>query len=257
MTPAAGLALVTGGAKGIGRAVSDGLAKSGWDVVIAGRDESAIARAVDDIGRTYSDVTAVGQVLDVASPASVDQAFTKISSDHGHLSLLVNCAGVISRGPAEEVSEEDWLRVVNTDLSGAFRCSKAAFPDLSVSENASIINIGSVAGTVGLPGRVAYTTAKTGLEGLTRVLALEWASSGIRVNTVAPGYTRTEMVVGGIATGVLDEAALTSRIPLARLAEPREIANVVVFLASPEAGYMTGQCLVVDGGFTVNGNSDG
>lgn len=254
MSASNGVALVTGGAKGIGRAISQALAQQGWDVLIAGRDESAINTAVSEIEQDAPHVFVAGRVLDVGVPSSVEKVFADISAAYGSLSLLVNCAGVIARGPAEELSESEWSRVINTDLSGVFRCSRAAFPLLSSSGNAAIVNIGSIGGHVGLAGRVAYTTSKAGLDGLTRTLALEWATRRIRVNTVSPGWTRTEMVVGGIASGHLDEDELTARIPQGRLAEPGEIANAVVFLASSEASYITGQSLVVDGGVTINGS---
>ena len=123
------------------------------------------------------------------------------------------------------------------------------------SSGATIVNVGSIAGSVGIAGRAGYTAAKAGLEGLTRTLGLEWASRDIRVNAVAPGWTRTEMVAGGIKDGRLSEAALTARIPQQRLAEPSEIAKVVLFLMSSDSSYITGQTITVDGGITINGNT--
>ena len=153
------------------------------------------------------------------------------------------------------VSDEEWLRVIDTDLSGAFKVCRAASALLGKADDASVVNVGSIAGSVGIAGRTGYTSAKAGLEGFTRTLALEWAPRNIRVNNVAPGWTRTEMVDGGIKQGRIDEAFLNSRIGLGRLAEPREIAQVVFFLASPAASYVTGQTLLVDGGITINGNT--
>ena len=119
----------------------------------------------------------------------------------------------------------------------------------------TVVNIGSIAGAQGIAGRTGYTAAKAGLEGLTRTLALEWAHRNIRVNNVAPGWTRTEMVAAGIRDKRIDEDLITSRIALGRLAEPREIANVVLFLAGPDSSYITGQTITVDGGITINGNT--
>ncbi len=246
-------ALITGGAKGIGLAISQELINDGWNVVITGRDETALANAV--AGLTSGPGKAVGKVMDVRDRASIDAVFTEMRTEFGSLDSLINCAGVIIRDESEVLSEQDWNTVIDTDLSGVFRCSQAAYSDLVESPGATIVNVGSIAGSVGIAGRASYTAAKAGLEGLTRTLGLEWAQRDIRVNAVAPGWTRTEMVAGGIKDGRLSEAALTARIPQQRLAEPSEIAKVVKFLMSADSSYITGQTIVVDGGITINGNS--
>ena len=246
-------ALVTGGAKGIGLAISELLVGDGWNVVITGRDGDAISTAVS--GLTSGPGKAVGKVMDVRDRASIDSVITDTRSEFGSLDSLINCAGVIIRNESEVLSEEDWETVIDTDLSGVFRCSQAAFADLEKAKGATIVNVGSIAGSVGIAGRAGYTAAKAGLEGLTRTLGLEWADRDIRVNAIAPGWTLTEMVAGGIKDGRLSEAALTSRIPQKRLAEPHEIATVVKFLMSPESSYITGQTITVDGGITINGNT--
>ncbi len=246
-------ALITGGAKGIGLAISQELINDGWNVVITGRDETALANAV--AGLTSGPGKAVGKVMDVRDRASIDAVFTEMRTEFGSLDSLINCAGVIIRDESEVLSEQDWNTVIDTDLSGVFKCSQAAYSDLVKSPGATIVNVGSIAGSVGIAGRASYTAAKAGLEGLTRTLGLEWAQRDIRVNAVAPGWTRTEMVAGGIKDGRLSEAALTARIPQQRLAEPSEIAKVVKFLMSADSSYITGQTIVVDGGITINGNS--
>ena len=246
-------ALITGGAKGIGLAISQELINDGWDVVITGRDATAIASAV--AGLNTGPGKAVGKVMDVRDRASIDEVFAEIRTEFDSLDSLINCAGVIIRDESEVLSEQDWNTVIDTDLSGVFKCSQAAYADLVKSPGATIVNVGSIAGSVGIAGRAGYTAAKAGLEGLTRTLGLEWADRDIRVNAVAPGWTRTEMVAGGIKDGRLSEAALTARIPQQRLAEPIEIAKVVKFLMSTDASYITGQTIVVDGGITINGNT--
>ena len=246
-------ALITGGAKGIGLAISQELINDGWNVVITGRDASAIASAV--AGLTSGRGKAVGKVMDVRDRASIDAVFAEIRTEFDSLDSLINCAGVIIREESESLSEQDWNTVIDTDLSGVFKCSQAAYADLVKSPGATIVNVGSIAGSVGIAGRAGYTAAKAGLEGLTRTLGLEWADRDIRVNAVAPGWTRTEMVAGGIKDGRLSEAALTARIPQQRLAEPSEIAKVVKFLMSADSSYITGQTIVVDGGITINGNT--
>ena len=246
-------ALITGGAKGIGLAISQELISDGWNVVITGRDATAIASAV--AGLNTGPGKAVGKVMDVRDRASIDAVFAEIRTEFDSLDSLINCAGVIIRDESEVLSEQDWNTVIDTDLSGVFKCSQAAYADLVKSPGATIVNVGSIAGSVGIAGRAGYTAAKAGLEGLTRTLGLEWANRDIRVNAVAPGWTRTEMVAGGIKDGRLSEAALTARIPQQRLAEPSEIAKVVKFLMSTDSSYITGQTIVVDGGITINGNT--
>lgn len=246
-------ALITGGAKGIGLAISQELIQDGWNVVVTGRDASAISIAV--AGLSSGPGKAVGKVMDVRDRNSIDAVLAEIRNEFESLDSLVNCAGVIIREESEVLSEADWETVIDTDLSGVFRCSQSAFADLEKSKGATIVNVGSIAGSVGIAGRAGYTAAKAGLEGLTRTLGLEWANRDIRVNAVAPGWTRTEMVAGGIKDGRLSEAALTARIPQQRLAEPREIATVIKFLMSSDSSYITGQTITVDGGITINGNT--
>ena len=246
-------ALVTGGAKGIGLAISQELVALGWNVVVTGRDAAAIDTAVS--GLASGPGKAIGRVMDVRDRTSIDSVVTDTRSEFGSLDSLINCAGVIIRNESEVLSEADWETVIDTDLRGVFKCSQAAFADLEKAKGATIVNVGSIAGSVGIAGRAGYTAAKAGLEGLTRTLGLEWADRDIRVNAVAPGWTRTEMVAGGIRDGRLSEVALTSRIPQKRLAEPKEIAKVVLFLMSSDSSYITGQTITVDGGITINGNT--
>src|SRR5690606_34201962 len=201
---------------------------------------------------TGARVTAIP--LDVTSSSSVQAAFAA-AEEFAPVSVLVNNAGVIARCAAAELGDDEWSRVIETDLGGVFRCARAAFPLFARRGGGAIVNVASIAAAVGISGRVAYTAAKAGVEGLTRTLALEWAPCGIRVNTVAPGWTLTEMVESGIASGQLSHDALVARIPLRRLANPAEIADAVAYLASPQASYITGQTLVVDGGFCINGNA--
>ncbi len=246
------VALVTGGAKGIGQAITRQLAQAGYDVVITGRDLAALEAEAAEL--TSQGFTAHPRQMDVADPDTVEAVFADITSTIGTVDLLINCAGVIIRGGAETYTDQQWRQVIDTDLNGVFWCSRAASRGMLDKGAGVIVNVGSVAAMVGLSGRASYTTAKAGLSGLTRTLALEWAGRGVRVNTIAPGWTLTEMVQSGFDSNSLDERALVARIPMGRLATTNEIASVVLFLASDAASYITGQVLTVDGGFTVNGN---
>lgn len=251
---APGVAVVTGGGKGIGLAVSRALAREGHHVAVCGRDPASLAAACAAIHAESPGVETAPVPMDVTDTASVQAGFAR-ARELGPVTVLVNNAGVIVRHPARTMSDEQWLRVLDTDLSGVFRCARAAFDSFDPARGGAIVNVASIGAVVGIAERVGYTAAKAGVEGLTRTLALEWAAHGVRVNTVDPGWTTTEMVRTGIATGALDGEALAARIPLGRLAEPPEIAEAVVFLASPRASYITGATLVVDGGITINGNT--
>jgi NAD(P)-dependent dehydrogenase (short-subunit alcohol dehydrogenase family) len=249
-------AVVTGGAKGIGFAISEDLVSRGFNVVITGRDSAALDAAVQRLKESNPEVSVTGKVMDVQDLDSITTTFSEIGEQFESLAALVNCAGIVIREDMETVSDDTWLTVINTNLTGAFRCSKAALPLLkSAPAGASIVNISSIAGTLGIAGRTSYTASKAGLEGLTRTMALELAEFGIRVNGVAPGWTRTEMVDRGIKEGKINHDQVSSRIALKRFAEPMEIATVVNFLNSDEASYITGQTIVVDGGITINGNT--
>ena len=229
--------LVTGGTQGIGAACARLASARGDRVIVWSRQypEHPIA------GVTY-------QQVDVRDPAAIEAAARSVS----RIDLLVNAAGVTGFAAAAELDPAQWSEVLETNLHGPFFVARALFPALRRSGGA-VINIGSI--TAHVPGlkRVAYCTSKVGVLTLTKVLALEWAEHGIRVNCVSPGYTRTRMVEDAIERGHLDERRILDRIPQRRLAEPEEIASVVLALANEPFGHVTGQEVVVDGGWTANG----
>lgn len=183
----------------------------------------------------------------------MEAAFKSVIAKEDRLDGLTNGAGVIVPAPSAEASDEDFERVVNVHVFGALRACRAAYPLLKKSKG-SIVNISSVAVVLGMPKRASYCTAKSGIEGLTRALAVEWAPDGIRVNAVAPGYTKTNMTGNLIQQGKLNVELIEARTPLRRFAEPSEIASAISFLLSDDASYITGHSLVVDGGMTVDGN---
>jgi NAD(P)-dependent dehydrogenase (short-subunit alcohol dehydrogenase family) len=183
----------------------------------------------------------------------VELAFDEISQRYGRVDVLVNNAGIQRVGLVGRLLFADWAAVIGTNLSGAFLCNSAAVPLMPRRGGSSIVHIASTAAQVGLPGRGPYSAAKAGLLALTRVMAVELATAGIRVNAVGPGFTRTGLVDQAIRDGSLSEPWMLERVPMGRLAEPLEIARVVRFLASDEASYITGQVIFVDGGWIAQG----
>lgn len=237
------VALVTGGARGIGDAIAVALQRSGSKVYSLDRVPPASPRE----GVVYIDA-------DVSDQNSVASAFSVIDQAGNGIDTLVHNAGVQRSALCGQMTFEDWSCVLRTHLDGMFLCASEAIPRMiKQGRGGSITGIASTAAFVGLPGRGPYTAAKAGIVGLVRCLAVETASHRIRVNAVAPGFTRTAIVEDAIANGSLDQDWMLERVPMGRLAEPIEIANAVNFLASEESAYMTGQTLVVDGGWTTQG----
>jgi Tropinone reductase 1 len=222
-------ALVTGGTKGIGKAICEELRALGADVI-------SIAREGADIN---ADLT-------------TDRAKIVAAVGTAPLHVLVHNAGTNVRKPLVEYDDATWHRILDLDLTAAILLSRDLHPVLRAAQGASVIHIGSVAGQLALPTGVAYAAAKAGLAQAARTLALEWARDQIRVNTVSPWYTRTPLAAPVLADPV-KLAAIVARTPLGRVAEPREVATAVAFLAMPVASYITGQDLRVDGGMSIQG----
>jgi len=222
-------ALVTGGTKGIGKAICEELRALGAEVI-------SIAREGADI--TADLVTDRAKIL-----AAVGEA---------PLHVLVHNAGTNIRKPLVDYDDATWHRILDLDLTAAILLSRDLHPVLRAAQGASVIHIGSVAGHLALPTGVAYAAAKAGLAQAARTLALEWARDRIRVNTVSPWYTRTPLAAPVLADPA-KLAAIVARTPLGRVAEPREVATAVAFLAMAESSYITGQDLLVDGGMSIQG----
>jgi NAD(P)-dependent dehydrogenase (short-subunit alcohol dehydrogenase family) len=247
-------ALITGAAQGIGAATAHILAERGWRVIIADLQGTVAEATAAQLTDTYPVSGGhLGIAADVSDEASVSALFARIAEHTSSLHGLVNGAGVIHRAAAANYDIAKWNLQLDIHLTGAFLMSRGAYPLLTAGQSGSIVNIASVGSTFGLPGRIAYSTAKSGILGLTRTLAVEWGSQGVRVNAVAPGYVATEMVQSGLRSGSLSKDKLFSRTPLGRLAEPQEIAKCIAFLLSDDASFVHGSVLKVDGGLTIDG----
>ena len=237
------VAVVTGAARGIGDAIAERLLADGARVFSL--DKSAPSEPRPGVVYLAADVT---------DPTSVADAFRSVDREAGQVDILVNNAGIQRVGLVGKISFADWSAVVSTHLNGFFLCASEAVPRMvERGKGGAIVSIASTAAFVGLPGRGAYCAAKAGILGLTRALSLEVATAGIRVNAVAPGFTRTKFIEQGLADGSLREDWMVARVPMGRLAATHEIADAVRYLAGDESSYMTGQSIVVDGGWTVQG----
>ena len=237
--------VVTGGARGIGDAIIESFLALGDRAVSLDMGDPEVPRE----GVRYL-------AADVASLAAVEAAFADIDAHEGRVDVLVNNAGIQRVGLTDRIDPDLWRQVIDVHLMGTFHCAREAIRRMLPRRAGSIVSIASVAGLVAVPGRGPYSAAKGGIVALTRTMAAEYAEAGIRVNAVAPGSVRTKLVEQGIADGSIDLAGLLSEIPMRRQAAPSEVAAVVRFLASQDASYITGQTIVVDGGWSTQGLRD-
>lgn len=246
--------VVTGAAQGLGLAMTERFLADGHRVMLTDIAEDVLRDATAELGAQFGHNLVAWCAADVTNDQSVADLAAKVSAwSGGVLDVLVNNAGLIARSATQELTTERWLAVLEVNLGGTFRCARAMHPLLARSAKPSVINLGSLGSSLGMPQRAAYNAAKTGILGLTRTLAAEWGPDGIRVNAIAPGFIETVMMRSGFDNGLLDENYMTRRIPLRRLGEPQEIAEVASFLASDGASYINGACIPVDGGTTVDG----
>jgi NAD(P)-dependent dehydrogenase (short-subunit alcohol dehydrogenase family) len=242
------VAMVTGSTRGLGEVAALALAKAGADIAVCGRSAPDLARvtaAIGSLGRN-----ARGFYIDVTDSRKVAEAVEQILDYFGHIDILVNNAGVNYRVPVLEYPEEEWDRVINTNLKGYFLVTRAVAPQMIENGYGKVINMSSILGAVGLPHQVAYASSKGGVDQMTKVMALEWAKLGVRVNAIGPTYFETELV-----TQIRDDAErfnfINERTPMGRWGQLPELEGIVIFLASAASDFITGQTIYVDGGWTI------
>jgi NAD(P)-dependent dehydrogenase (short-subunit alcohol dehydrogenase family) len=238
------VAIVTGGASGMGAATARRLASGGAHVVVVDRNA--------DLARTVaSEIRGTPAVGDVADSSFCDRVVGDAVDVHGHLDVLVNAAGIIVRASGEDTTDDEWARIMGVNVSGTFYMCRAALRVMKPAASGAIVNFGSIWGDLGSAGVAAYCASKGAVHNLTRALAMDHAADGIRVNAVCPGEVNTPMLQSERSEPVTDQllAQIATTVPIGRLADPDEIARVVCFLASDEASYMTGTMVSVDGGY--------
>ncbi|PKN30847.1 MAG: 2-deoxy-D-gluconate 3-dehydrogenase [Deltaproteobacteria bacterium HGW-Deltaproteobacteria-21] len=242
------IAMVTGGNRGLGEVAVMALAKAGADVAVCGRkkgDLDRVCRAIRELGRKSSSF-----LLDVTSKESVHKGVKEILQEFGRVDILVNNAGVNYRVPVLEFPEDQWDLILKTNLKGYFLVAQAVAPKMIEMGYGKIINMSSILGTVALPNQIAYASAKGGVDQMTKVMALEWAKKGVRVNAIGPTYFETELVAQ-LRNDPERFQFINERTPMGRWGYPPELEGIVIFLASAASDFITGQTIYIDGGWTI------
>ena len=242
------VAMVTGSTRGLGEVAALALAKAGADVAVCGRNEQDLKR-VPALVKKLGKETA-GFHLDVTSADSVQKGVDDIMAKFGRIDILVNNAGVNHRVPVLEYDEDAWDMVINTNLKGYFLVAKAVVPQMIENGYGKVINISSILGRVALPNQLAYASSKGGVDQMTKVMAIEWAKQGVRVNAIGPTYFETDLV-----TQIRNDPErfnfINERTPMGRWGYLDELEGVVIFLAAPASDFITGQTIYIDGGWTA------
>jgi NAD(P)-dependent dehydrogenase (short-subunit alcohol dehydrogenase family) len=240
------LAIITGGASGLGLATTKILVESGIRTIIIGRNEKNLADTAKQLGAlcTY-------RVFDLADLKGIPQLIDVIVAEHGQIDILVNNAGINQKKPLIEVTDEDFQRIIQTNLTSVFVLSREVAKVMLKHESGCIINISSMAAQYGIPLVISYTAAKTAIEGMTKAMAVELSPHGIRVNCVAPGFIVTNMSAKALDSDPQRKQKVMSRTPMGHLGEPDDVAGAILYLVSDAAKYVTGVILPVDGGNSI------
>jgi len=245
-------AIITGGGTGIGRAIALAYVREGAKVAVLGRRRDHLDELVKEVSRSGG--TGRAAVCDVTRSAQIQEAVREVESGFGPVNVLVNNAGTLSVSTVESISEEDWDRVLETNLKGPFLVCRAVLPSMRRAGGGTIVNIGSVLGLVGMKDRAAYCASKGGLTLLTKAMALDHARDKIRVNCICPGIVETTLVKGLFSDtedGQKLKEARIGTLPLGRFGQPQDVAELAVFLASDESSWLTGTAIPLDGGLTA------
>lgn len=242
------VAVVTGGGRGLGRAIALALAEAGADVVVAARSVEEIGRVAGEVGKRGRRSLAVP--TDITDEETVERLIRRTVDELGGLDILVNNSGVVHMAPLLETSPEDWDRVVATNLRGTYLCMRTAGRHFAEKGSGKVINVSSNLAFKGRPRFSAYSASKAAIAALTRTAAVEWARFGVQVNAVAPGYVETDMNAE-LRTDKELYARVVNQIPARRMARAEEIGPLVVYLASPASDFLTGETIVIDGGETA------
>ena len=243
------VALVTGAGRGIGRYLAQGLARYGADIIATGRTVSQLEEAAQEIRQLGRRCLVVP--MDITQKADIEKGVEKAFQHFGRIDILVNNAGINIPKPALEVTEEDWRRVLDSNLTGLFFCCQAVGRIMVNQKSGKIINISSQTGTVAIQWRAAYCSSKAGVNLLTKVLALEWGPHNINVNAVAPTFIETPMTKPMLENPAFREMVL-NKILLGRVGQPKDVLGAVIYLASEASDLVTGHVLLVDGGWTAH-----
>lgn len=242
------VAMVTGASKGLGKAMATGLAKAGADLALCARNLDDLGKAAAETGKWGNRVDAFP--FDVRDQESIRKASDSILAKFGRIDILVNNAGINVRKAVLELSEEEWDSVLDTNLKGYFLVAKAVVPAMIRQGGGKVINISSIFGAVGMNHQAAYAASKGGIVQLTKVMAIEWAKSGIQVNAIGPTYFETPLVAA-LRNDPERFRFINERTPMGRWGQPEELEGTVIFLASRASDFITGQTIYVDGGWTI------